>query len=179
MVIDGNDDRGIDVGIMTKPTFNIKLIGTHVDDKDADGQIFSRDCAEYTIITPSGNRLLLLVNHFKSKGYGKPATNDAKRKRQAKKVREIYEERLTQGLEHIAIVGDLNDSPERDPLKPLIGDGSTLVDVMSDPHFKSDGLPGTYGNGKAKDKFDYILMSPKLLTKGTARRNRAAWSLGR
>ena len=60
MVIDGNDDRGIDVGIMTKPSFNIKSIGTHVDDVDQEGQIFSRDCAEYTISTPSGNTLQTL-----------------------------------------------------------------------------------------------------------------------
>ena len=165
MIIDGNDDRGIDVGIMTKQTFDIKSIGNHVDDNDADGQIFSRDCAEYAINTPSNNSLLLLVNHFKSKGYGQPAANDAKRRRQAKRVREIYEEKLSQGIELIAIVGDLNDSPERDPLRPLIGDGSTLVDVMKAPHFISDGRPGTYGDGVAKDKFDYILMSQKLLTK--------------
>jgi endonuclease/exonuclease/phosphatase family metal-dependent hydrolase len=165
MVIDGNDDRGIDVGIMTKLRFDIKSIGTHVDDIDADGLIFSRDCAEYTISTPSNNSLLLLVNHFKSKGYGQPAANDAKRKRQAKKVREIYEEKLSQGIELIAVVGDLNDCPERDPLQPLIGDGSKLVDVMKDPHFVGDGRLGTYGDGRASDKIDYILMSPKLLAK--------------
>jgi endonuclease/exonuclease/phosphatase family metal-dependent hydrolase len=165
MVIDGNDDRGIDVGIMTKQTFDIKSIGTHVDDSDENGPIFSRDCAEYTVGTPSGSRLLLLVNHFKSQGYGNPEDNDAKRKRQAKRVREIYEERLGQGIELIAIVGDLNDSPERDPLQPLVSNGSTLVDIMKDPHFSGDSRPGTYGDGIAKDKFDYILMSPKLLAK--------------
>ena len=115
--------------------------------------------------TPSNNSLLLLVNHFKSKGYGQPAVNDAKRKRQAKKIREIYEEKLSQGIELIAVVGDLNDSPERDPLQPLIGDGSKLVDVMKDPHFVGDGRLGTYGDGRASDKIDYILMSPKLLAK--------------
>ena len=177
MVIDGNDDRGIDVGIMTKLAFNIKSIGTHVDDTDANGLIFSRDCAEYTISTPNNN-LLLLVNHFKSKGYGQPAANDARRKRQAVRVREIYEEKLSQGIELIAIVGDLNDSPERDPLRPLIGDGSTLVDVMQDPHFVSDGRPGTYGDGTANDKIDYILMSPKLLVRGTRRRSRTARCMG-
>lgn len=70
MVIDGNDDRGIDVGIMTKPSFDIKSIGTHVDDFDQEGRILSRDCAEYIIGTPSGNTLVILVNHFKSQGYG-------------------------------------------------------------------------------------------------------------
>jgi endonuclease/exonuclease/phosphatase family metal-dependent hydrolase len=165
MVIDGNDDRGIDVGIMTKSSFNIQSIGTHVDDIDQEGQIFSRDCAEYTINTPSDNTLLILVNHFKSQGYGKSAENDHKRRRQAKKVKEIYEEKISQGIEFIAVVGDLNDSPERDPLQPLIDNGSTLVDVMKHPNFIGDGRPGTYQNGNTKDKFDYILMSPRLLDK--------------
>ena len=165
MVIDGNDDRGIDVGVMTKPYFYIKSIGTHVDDIDDRGQIFSRDCAEYTITTPSDNILLVLANHFKSQGYGMTEENDRKRKRQAKRVREIYEERLSQGIEFIAVTGDLNISPEHDSLKPLIGNGSSLVDVVKHPKFISDGHPGTYLDGRAKDKLDYILMSPKLLDK--------------
>jgi endonuclease/exonuclease/phosphatase family metal-dependent hydrolase len=165
MVIDGNDDRGIDVGIMTKQPFDIKSIGTHVDDIDDEGQIFSRDCAEYTISTPSGSTLLVLVNHFKSQGHGKRADNDHKRKRQAKRVREIYEEKMSQGVELIAVVGDLNDSPEHEPLQPLIGDGSTLVDIMKHPKFVGDGSSWTYSDGHHKEKLDYILMSPKLLDK--------------
>jgi hypothetical protein len=34
MVIDGNDNRGIDVGIMTRQSFDIQSIVTHVDDID-------------------------------------------------------------------------------------------------------------------------------------------------
>jgi predicted extracellular nuclease len=68
MVIDGNDDRGIDVGVMTRQSFLIKSIVGHVDDQDSQGRIFSRDCAEYKIAIPTGNILLVLVNHFKSKG---------------------------------------------------------------------------------------------------------------
>lgn len=79
MLIDGNDDRGIDVGIMTRQSLDIKSIVSHVDDTDAEGQIFSRDCAEYEIKAPSGNSLLVLVNHFKSKGYGSQIENNAKR----------------------------------------------------------------------------------------------------
>ena len=52
----------------------------------------------------------VLVNHFKSKGFGSQQENDAKRKRQAKKV-EICEKRLNEGFEYITIAGDLNDSP--------------------------------------------------------------------
>jgi endonuclease/exonuclease/phosphatase family metal-dependent hydrolase len=164
MLIDGNDDRGIDVGIMTKQPFGIESIKSHVDDFDAQGnKIFSRDCAEYTIKTPSGKALLLLVNHFKSKGYGSPTQSNAKRKRQATKVREIYEQRLNNnGFQYIAIVGDFNDSPDSDPLTPLLANNSSLTDVTVHNKFISDGRGGTYGNGTPSQKIDYILMSPEL-----------------
>jgi endonuclease/exonuclease/phosphatase family metal-dependent hydrolase len=165
MLIDGNDDRGIDVGIMTRKQFDIETIASHVDDMDANGVIFSRDCPEYKINTPSGNTLLVLINHFKSKGHGSQTENNNKRERQAKKVRDIYETNLNQGLEYIAVAGDLNDTPESDPLRPLLGNGSTLTDIMKHNKFKDDGHPGTYANGSKSQKIDYILMSPQLSNK--------------
>ncbi len=165
MLIDGNDNRGIDVGIMTKPDYAIVRILSHVDDKDKDGTIFCRDCAEYEIKTALGNTLLLLVNHFKSKGYGDARQSAAKRFRQASRVREIYSERINSGFEHIAIVGDLNEIPSEQPMDPLIREGSTLTDVMTHPKFEGDGRPGTHGTGAKSAKFDYILMSPRLADK--------------
>src|SRR5438094_290234 len=61
MLIDGKDDRGIDVALMTKPAYEIVRIRSHVVDTDADGLIFSRDCPEYTVATPGGKRLVVLV----------------------------------------------------------------------------------------------------------------------
>jgi hypothetical protein len=165
MLIDGNDDRGIDVGIMTKQGYKIVQMLSHVDDKDDDGIIFSRDCAEYEIKTVQGNTLLLLVNQFKSKGYGKPAESAAKRYRQAKRVRAIYEERIKGGYDYIAVAGDLNSSPNEPSMDPLTREGSTLTDIMLHPKFEGDGRPGTHGNGTKSSKFDYILMSPKLSAK--------------
>jgi len=164
MVIDGNDGRGIDVGIMTKSSFEISSIGTHVDDSDDEGIIFSRDCAEYTIKTASGNSILLLVNHFKSQS-GDASINDHKRKRQAKRVREIYEEKLRQEIEFIAVTGDLNIDPSHDSLQPLLGNGSSLLDITKHPKFKSDGLSWTYKGSSHEGKLDYILLSSKLQDK--------------
>lgn len=52
MVIDGNDMRGIDVGILSR--YPINRIRSHVDDKNQTGELtFSRDCPEYVIqLTP-------------------------------------------------------------------------------------------------------------------------------
>jgi hypothetical protein len=61
------------------------LVGqySHVDDTDGPRRVFSRDCAEYHVRTPGGHRIAVLVNHFKSKGYGGKVASDAIRHRQA------------------------------------------------------------------------------------------------
>jgi endonuclease/exonuclease/phosphatase family metal-dependent hydrolase len=160
MVIDGNDDRGIDVGLMSR--FPIGTMRSHVDDADNGTRIFSRDCAEYQVLLPGGDRLLLLVNHLKSKGFGTPQESDARRLRQAQRVREIYDARRKAGLTHIAVLGDFNDTPASAPLAPLLATGSNLRDVSAHPKFESDGRPGTFGNGTKAEKIDYILLSPEL-----------------
>src|SRR5262249_33883615 len=156
-------DRGIDVGLYVKSGFEITKIVSHVDDKDAGGNtIFSRDCAEYTIRDSSGNELLMMVNHLKSKGFGSQTSNDAKRKAQATRIKAICDQRRSEGVKLIAIVGDFNDTPDSDPLKPLLAGSSNLKDIFDHPSFVGDTRPGTFGNGTAKDKFDYILLSPEL-----------------
>jgi endonuclease/exonuclease/phosphatase family metal-dependent hydrolase len=165
MLIDGNDERGIDVGIMTAKDYQIVRMLSHVDDADEDGQIFSRDCAEYEIRTTSGNMLLLLINHFKSKGFGSTSDSNKKRLRQARQVRRIYDTRINFGYEYVAVLGDLNDVPNATTLNPLLREGSTLIDIMEHPNFTGDGRPGTHGNGTKSGKLDYILMSPKLSEK--------------
>ena len=168
MVIDGNDERGIDVGILTKAAYPIMSIRTHVFDEDTDGRIFSRDCAEYEVGTPGGKRLWILVNHLKSKGYGSQTSNDAKRKRQAKRIRDVADDHLAHGDELIVILGDFNDIPTSAPLSPLLGDASRFKDVQHHVAFADGGRPGTYGNCTASEKFDYLLLSPALFNMVTA-----------
>jgi len=160
MLIDGNDDRGIDVAIMTRAGYDIRSIHSHVDDMDETGRIFSRDCAGFEIATPQGTPVHVLVNHFKSKGYGTAADSNEKRRRQAARVQAIYDE-LRQTQELVAVLGDLNDTPDSTPLAPLI-DGTDLKDISRHANFNSDGRPGTYANGTAGNKIDYILLSPAL-----------------
>lgn len=165
MLIDGNDERGIDVGLMSREGYPIGTMRSHVDDRLANGQpIFSRDCPEFEVTTPGGERLVVMVNHLKSKGYGSPASSNARRKAQASRVAEIYEELIAAGTRYVAVVGDLNDTPASDPLKPLI-EGTTLKDIFEHPAFDDGGYPGTYGLCNAADKIDYMLLSPDLFTK--------------
>jgi endonuclease/exonuclease/phosphatase family metal-dependent hydrolase len=131
-------------------------------------RIFSRDCPEFTVQVSEAMRVLILVNHLKSKGFGSKAASDARRKAQAKRVREIYDLRKAQGIDMVAIVGDFNDTPDSEPLQSLLSQGSDLRDISDHPLYQSDGRPGTFGNGNKSNKIDYILLSPALFERVTA-----------
>jgi endonuclease/exonuclease/phosphatase family metal-dependent hydrolase len=162
MLIDGNDDRGIDVGIGYRNGVTLDFMRSHVTDKQPNGNsIFSRDCPEYHFVMPSGKRLLVMVNHLKSKGFGSQSSSNAKRKAQSQRVREIYDERLAEGIDHIAIIGDLNDTPDSDSLEPL-HDGTSMRDIFTHSNFDDGGYPGTFGLCNVSNKIDYMLLSPKL-----------------
>jgi len=166
MLIDGNDDRGIDVAVLTKAGFEIVNVRPHVDDTDGQGIIFSRDCPEFTITTPSGETIVVLVSHLKSKGFGGQASSNAKRQRQAKRTAEIYARLVADGHTSIAVVGDFNDTPDSAALAPLLAQ-TDLQDVSTHPKYVSDGRPGTFGNGTTGNKIDYILLSPALFGRVT------------
>jgi len=160
MLIDGNDLRGIDVGLFSR--FPIVGMRSNIDYEDGEGQVFSRDCAEYQIELQSGRKILLLINHLKSKGYGDQDGSNKKRLRQARAIKAIYEARKTE-QPAIAIVGDFNDTPDSPYLAPLV-EMPELKDAMSHPVYAggSDPKPGTYKTGAASGKIDYILLTPTL-----------------
>ena len=163
MLIDGNDPRGIDCALMTREGFPIAAMLSHVDDTDDPGIVFSRDCPEYHLDTREG-RLVVLVNHFKSKAGGSQTSSDRKRRRQAAAVARIYGRLRDAGSGLVAVVGDLNDTPPEnadDPLAPLLRD-TDLVDVSALDGHDDGGRPGTFGGSTASNKIDYILLSPAL-----------------
>jgi endonuclease/exonuclease/phosphatase family metal-dependent hydrolase len=178
MLIDGNDDRGIDVGLMTKEGFDIEDMRSHIHDADDTGQIiYSRDCPEYAVATPTGESVWVLPNHFKSKFGGNNPDSIAKREAQATRTAEIYQRLLDSGRNNVVVLGDLNDTPESAPLQPLL-DGTDLRDVSEHPDFEvgefnvsqgnNDRGIGTFGLGNDNQKIDYILLSPALFGRVTS-----------
>jgi endonuclease/exonuclease/phosphatase family metal-dependent hydrolase len=170
MLIDGNDDRGIDVGLMTKAGYTIGNMRSHIHDLAENGQpVFSRDCPEYCVETPNGEQIWILPNHFKSKFGGNDAASRNKRKAQAKRTAEIYERLMAEGHNNIIVLGDLNDTPDSDPLQPLLA-GTNLKDISAHPTFDTGEFAGkgTFGLGNDQDKIDYLLLSPALFNRITA-----------
>lgn len=171
MVIDGNDRRGIDVGIMVNDGFSIPSMRSHVDEESNGKKVFSRDCPEYILETPGGEKIAVLPNHFKSKYGGNNQASRDKREVQARFTAQYYERLLVEGIENVIILGDLNDTPDSDELQPLLN--TSLREVTNHPAFTefefnsstSDRGIGTFGTGADSKKIDYILLSPALWAK--------------
>jgi endonuclease/exonuclease/phosphatase family metal-dependent hydrolase len=176
MLIDGNDPRGIDVGLLCDDGVAISWMRSHVDRPDpastSGRPLFSRDCPLFDLRLPSGAELVLLVNHLKSQSFssGDP---DPLRSRQSAEVRAIYDQLRADGVEHIAVLGDFNKGPDRDDptqhptLEPLFGPDAPLVDAYGLPGFDVGNRPGSFQTCSITDRLDYILMSPELAAKVT------------
>jgi predicted extracellular nuclease len=179
MVIDGNDRRLIDVGLLSRhPIVHLRSY-QHLWDPERDEPLFSRDCLEADLEVAGHGRLTVFVNHFKSihSEGGDPRrareTTRAKRFRQASAVRQIIEDRFGPGLDDAAflVMGDFNDYPEDDALGasglgPLLG-WSAVENVIERlprhdrwTHFwrgdRRFNLPFAY------HQLDYLLLSRRL-----------------
>ena len=159
LLIDGNDQRGIDVGLYTK--LSLGRIDTHIYDEDASGEIFSRDCLEVELLEmPNGKPLHILCNHLKSKGYGPPAANDAKRKRQTSRLAEILSQ-YNLAKDYVVVAGDMNDTPDSDPMSPLLN-VPNLFDVLELQFGDDAEQRWTYRYSGKNNQIDYILVSKPL-----------------
>jgi endonuclease/exonuclease/phosphatase family metal-dependent hydrolase len=169
MLIDGNDDRGIDVGILSR--LPIRELRSHIADKDNAGEVFSRDCLEVRLELAGGGSLWMLLNHFKSKGYSGPSQGNDKRLRQAKQVAKILADRFNLATDLVVVCGDLNDTPDSAPLAPLLG-VPNLFDVLA-LQFPNAADRWSY-HYKKNEQIDYLLVSKPLrdafVTAGVERR---------
>jgi endonuclease/exonuclease/phosphatase family metal-dependent hydrolase len=183
MLLDGNDPRGIDVGLYCTDTAEVRSVRGHVDVRDpaAPGRrLFSRDCPVYQLRLAGGEELFLLLNHLKSQSFssGNP---DPLRTRQSTEVRAIYDGLRAEGARYVAVLGDFNkgpdpDDPSRHPtLEALLGADSPLVDAYRHPKFSSlfdvddtaKERPGSFQSCSLRNRLDYILLSPELAERVT------------
>ena len=66
MLIDGNDERGIDVGLYSKHP--IRSIHSNIGLGLPGERTFSRDCAEFEIETPGGDTIWVLGEPLQEQG---------------------------------------------------------------------------------------------------------------
>lgn len=123
LLIDGNDERGIDVGALSTKDFPINSIRTHQFDyvpSPPMQRVFSRDCLEIDIGLPNDKTLTIFMNHFKSQIGG----GSEKRKKQAQRINELVKQRFGSQWKNrdFVVMGDLNCVPTAPELEPLTKD---------------------------------------------------------
>jgi endonuclease/exonuclease/phosphatase family metal-dependent hydrolase len=161
MAFDGNDKRGIELGLYSN--YAITNFKSHMFETfQMDGnqhKVFNRDCAEYEITLTDNKKLYILCNHFKSKGCGSEQENDIKRKKQAEKVNEILG-KYNLKKDYVIVSGDFNDTPDSEALQPLLSN-NRLINIVDN----IDGSKGTYLD--KDEQIDYLMVSMPLYGKIT------------
>lgn len=165
LVIDGNDPRGIDVGILSKfPFGNIRTHRFLPHGSTVTERTFSRDCLEVDVHVGKGKVLTVFVNHFKSKIGG----GEEKRKRQADTVVSILKERFGKSLEgNFVVMGDLNNHSDAAELQSLVNH-PRLENVIATRLPLEEQWTHYYKKLKAAEQLDYVLLSTALADRNPA-----------
>ncbi|MBS0314406.1 MAG: hypothetical protein IT523_05825 [Burkholderiales bacterium] len=190
-LVEGNDGRGIDVGICVRRGFAADVLGlrSHAHETLEPGQsvewgvvnddsgpvylarnaLFSRDCLELDLRV-NGKTLTFMANHLKSQGKGsrrEPLPPDELRARQAARVAELAKEAQAAGKLPI-VFGDLNvddTHPQRGAsIAPIMRAG--LEDSFGDVPV-SERWTHYYTIAQEVSRLDYLLHDVRL--KRTAR----------
>ncbi len=161
MLIDGNDERGIDVSIISR--LPLLWLRSHIFDRSIyDGKevaTFSRDCLEVQLQLPNNQTLHLLVNHLKSMGYSPKNDPQSNRRRllQAQRVAELVDAHDLD-REFVVVAGDFNSDPASPSVAPLV----TKPGLYNVNLERPEDDRGTYQTGKKQ--IDYLLISDALKT---------------
>lgn len=182
MVIDGNDPRFIDVGVLSRlPLGGVTSWQRAVHPTDPGRLVFSRDLVEVEVLDERGRRLLTVFGtHLKSKyvdwrdpdAAAARAEADALRRRQAETATRIIAARTRPDGRYL-LCGDMNDTPAAQPLASFAEHGLvdaleqptevgsiTTIDPPADPAWTSTHKPS--GDPRTFDLIDQIWLSPRL-----------------
>jgi endonuclease/exonuclease/phosphatase family metal-dependent hydrolase len=159
LLFDGNDDRRIDVALLSRRP--IGWLRSHIHERsEYEGRqvpTFSRDCLEVQVLLPRRKRLYVLVNHFKSMGYSPKTDPQSHRRRlgQALRVAELVDQ-YALDEQYVVVAGDLNSDPTSPSLAPLVNHPKLYNVNLELPAAQR----GTYSTGRKQ--LDYLFVSAAL-----------------
>jgi endonuclease/exonuclease/phosphatase family metal-dependent hydrolase len=155
-LVEGNDRRLIDVGIMSKlPIGIIVSHQTAVHPDEPDSRVFSRDLLQVEILNHNGRKLFMIYNtHLKSHfvPFGQDPVQGAidannRRRRQAETISRIIT-RMERPNGRFVLAGDMNDPPDSEFLAPMLtADDRPLVNTLENPAETRPAKAETAGQG--------------------------------
>lgn len=181
-LVEGNDPRFIDVGVISKLPLGGVTSWRHRTHPDVPSKtVFSRDLLQVEILDPDSREPVLTIynNHLKSQlanSEEERSENDERRQRQAESIVSVIEENQP-GTPYL-VLGDMNDTPDSTPLNALLG--AKLINALAGakerggPYPLNDPTPPPTtpwthryrGDGKTSyELYDQIWASPDLAGK--------------
>ena len=168
-----NDGRGIKLGVISRLPILRTASYRHQTWKVEgypEPKSMSRDLYHVTLDTGAAQPLELMGVHFKSKrdSVGDPQSQRRRNAEAAFTARIIQQQIEADPKAWIALVGDVNDTPDSQPVASLLDDAA-LVDVHTD---LAANQRITYLREPYRSTIDYIFASPALakrLKPGTAK----------
>jgi endonuclease/exonuclease/phosphatase family metal-dependent hydrolase len=155
-LVEGNDQRLIDVGILSKfPIGTIVSHQTAVHPDEPNHRVFSRDLLQVEILGNNGNKLFTIYNtHLKSHfvPFGEAPEEGAtdannRRKRQAETISRILS-RMERPNSRFVLAGDMNDPPDSEFLTPMLtANNRPLVNSLENPAETRPSKAETPGQG--------------------------------
>ena len=155
ILVEGNDPRGIDVGVLSKLEILdvISFRDREIPDPINNSTIrFSRDVLAVELTGPGGISWMLMTTHLKA---GSALEDRDRRTLQAEEIARIIRQggfvsRMGRG--QLVLAGDLNGEPD-----------SGELEIMGDVPFSDPARDIPYRRTHASGKvFDYILLSPDI-----------------
>lgn len=167
VLFEGNDNRGIDVALLSRLPVGAVTSHRHMQFPDPAGKPmrFRRDLLQVRIEPPGGTAFDVFVVHLKSKaGEGEAGatsgTGDT-RLGEAREVRQVFDDLLKQNAATpFVICGDFNDTFESEPIKTIVGSGPNALTMLFNDVPAESRI--SFNQPPHLSMIDYIFASPAM-----------------
>ena len=161
VLFEGNDERGIDVAVLSRLPIGPVTSYRHRPCRDGNGRLgrLRRDLLRVRVEPPESLPFDLFVVHLKSKGGGAEST--VIRQAEAAAIRSFLDEILTADPKaRFLICGDFNDTCDSEPVRTLLSAGPGALH----PFFNDipEAERETYNTAPYKSMIDFIFASPAM-----------------
>lgn len=162
VLFEGNDTRGIDVGLISRIPIGKVESNRHVVFPGLDGspRRFNRDVLEVTLLPEGAPPMEVWVVHLKSNAGGREEAEPI-RIPEAQQIRRMLDEELAANPDaRIIVTGDFNDVWDSETMKTIVGDGERAM--WSAGSESPDPSLVTYNEGEFRSVIDFMLCSPAM-----------------
>ncbi len=162
VLFEGNNKRGIDVGLISRYPLGKTTSYRHLDFVDGNGKPmrFRRDLLQVNVRPKGFTDFDVFVVHLKSKGGGEAQTLPT-RLGEATAARTIFDDLLKSDRNKAFVVcGDFNDTYDSKPLQQIVGTGPMALKNLFGDIPEAERI--TYNKEPYRSMIDFLLVSPAM-----------------